>query len=447
MNVRLAAALLLALAVAGCPKSDTSPTKRTVKPTRTVTADAPTDKDKADNELLNEAMSTMDMKVRAEKLETLVARREAPEEVIFLKRQLLFTYAELGNIEKIESLASQIPIDDDLDGAEVRNAIAYTYAEKGIKLAEARALIMKALSVLDLLEAEESLPPGRNPESTRGYFLDTLGWIDHRAGKNREAAAVLEEAARRLDHATIRWHLGEAYLALGDHANAGKAFARAVVLDGGPDSEKAKESLDALGKDGKADTEALLKEAKAQRQEEVSKEKAEHQKQLLRNRLESATPEFTMTDYDGKRLDNAGLNATVTVLDFWASWCAPCKDELPIYQALYEKYKDRVRFLAVSVDNYKEEAEAFMKDEKFDFPYAYDDKQEVARQFDIQGLPTIVVIGPCGRINWVHKGFKTNIESLLTAQIDALLSERGQSCEMTPGALPTPAAPASTPAP
>ena len=443
MNVRLVAALLAAaVALTGCPKSESSssrPAKRTVKPTATISGDSKADKDKSDEELFNEALSTNDMKVRAEKLELIIGRREDPEEIIALKKHLLLAYAELGNVERIEELAEQIPIEDDLVGAEIRNAIAYTYAEKGIKLPEARALIMKSLSLLDLLEAEGGLNPDQDPEQTRGYFLDTLGWIDHRAGKNREAAAVLEEAARRLDHATIRFHLGEAYRALGDHASAGKAYARAVVLDAGEDSKKAAAQLEALGKEGKVDADALLKEARTARDAELDKEKAARQKQLLRNRIEEKTPEFAMTDFAGRKLDNTELQSTVTVIDFWASWCAPCKDELPIYQTLYEKYKDRVRFLAVSVDRYKEEAEAFMKDEKFDFPVAHDEMAKVAKDFDVEGLPTIVVIGPCGRINWVHKGFKTNIESILTAQIDALLSERGQSCDVK--------APAESPAP
>lgn len=425
MNVRRIAALaaLLALA-AGCgnpgmkdgpaPKGSADKTKA----------------ERSDEELYKEAMTTTDLKVRAEKLEVVLSHREDPDEIVSLKRQLLLTYAELGDVAKLEAYAKDVPMDDDYPGAEVRNAIAYTYAEKNIKLDKARALIMESLNVLDRMESDGTLPPRMDAEEIRGYYLDTLGWIEHRAGRNKEAAAMLEESAKRLDHATIRLHLGEAYAALGKFDDAGKAYARAAMLEG-DDAKKARELLEKLGKDGKVDSKALLAEAEGVRKKEIEQERVARERALLKNRLEEKAPDFAVKDFDGKTLDNASTKSTVTILDFWASWCAPCKEELPIYQKLFEKYKpQQVNFMAVSVDRYKEEAEAFMKDEKYDFPVAHDAKTEMAQKFEIEGIPTIVVIGPCGRINWIHQGFNRNIGTILTAQIDALLSEKGQSCEI-----------------
>lgn len=423
MKVRLAvAAAVAALFLAGCPSQKDGPRPKG-------SADR-TKAERSDEELYKEAMTTTDLKERVKKLEIVLSHREDPDEILGLKRQLLLAYAELGNIEKIEALAKDIPLEEDYPGAEIRNAIAYSYAEKGIKLDRARVLIMESLSALDRMESDGTLPPRMDPEEVRGYYLDTLGWIDHRSGRNKEAAAVLEEAARRLDHSTIRMHLGEAYRAQGEWQKAGDAFARAAMFEG-DDAKKSRALVEQLGTEGKIDAKAVLAAAQAVRDGELEKERKERERALLKNRLEETTPSFSMTDFDGKKLDNTDLKATVTVIDFWASWCAPCKEELPIYQTLFEKYKGaKVNFMAVSVDRYKEEAEAFMKDEKYDFPVAHDTKTDVAKSFEIEGIPTLVVIGPCGRINWIHQGFNRNIETILTAQINALLAEKGASCDL-----------------
>lgn len=425
MNVRLLAAALAVLLAAGCTGSGMKD-----GPDSKGSGTAKTKEERSDEEIYKEAMTTTDLKVRAEKLELVLSHREDPDEIVSLKRQLLLTYAELGNIEKIEQYAKEIPIEDDYAGAEVRNAIAYTYAEKGIKLDKARTLIMESLSALDRMESDGALPPRVDSEEVRGYYLDTLGWIEHRAGKHKEAAAMLEEAAKRLDHSTIRMHLGEALTSLQKYEEAGKAFARAAMFEG-DDAKKARQLLEKLGADGKVDVKALISEAEGVRKKELDEERVAKDKALLKNRLEEKAPEFAVKDFDGKLLDNGKTKSTVTVIDFWASWCAPCKEELPIYQTLFDKYKAKdVNFMAVSVDRYKEEAEAFMKDEKYDFPVAHDAKTEVAQKFEIEGIPTIVVIGPCGRINWIHQGFNRNIETILSAQINALLAEKGQSCEL-----------------
>lgn len=428
MTVRLGIAFAaLALLLSGCPQSAHDGNGAKASADRS-------SKERSDEELFKEAMSTTDLKERVKKLEIVLSHREDPDEILGLKRQLLLAYAELGDVDRIEALAKDIPLEEDYPSAEIRNAIAYTYAEKGVKLDRARALIMESLSALDRMESDGTLPPRMDAEEVRGYYLDTLGWIDHRSGRNKEAAAVLEEAVRRLDHSTIRMHLGEAYRALGELQKAGEAFARAAMFEG-EDAKKSRELIEQLGREGKVDSKALLAAAQAVRNEELEKEKKERERQLLKNRLEEKAPEFSITDFDGKKLDNSKLKSRVTVIDFWASWCAPCKEELPIYQTLFEKYKDeKVNFMAISVDRYREEAEAFMKDEKYAFPVSHDPppKTEVAKSFEIEGIPTLVVIGPCGRINWIHQGFNRNIETILTAQINTLLAEKDASCDLPP---------------
>jgi thiol-disulfide isomerase/thioredoxin len=423
----------------------------------------PTTEATSDEDLYNDAMSAKDAKVRVQKLETLYQRVGAdPEKKDFVARLLVQGYAEVGDIDKMEKMAAGITIDEDYQGASVQNAMAYAYADKGLKLDQARNLVIGALNQLDKLETEGP-PPQVDPEKfsgfieqNRGYFLDTLGWIDHRSGKDKEAIAVLEEAARRVPQSTIYFHLGEAYKATGDVATASKDYAKAAAFDE-DDSPKAKSALEDLEKQGKGvDAKALLSAAKAEHEKEVAKEKADldaraakdkvareermnaerdqAKKEALEDRLEKSAPTFAVSDLAGKKLDNTKLQKTVTVIDFWASWCGPCRLELPIYQTMFEKYKGKVQFVAISVDDTKDDATDYIKDAKFSFPVAYD--PDAAHAFRVTGLPTLFVIGPCGNINWIHRGFNPQIEVILPAQIDQLLQETTASCDAKKPAAP-----------
>src|SRR5687767_6273922 len=118
------AALLSLLLAAGCtPGPD--PSDDAASPRARRAADKGSNKDKSTEMMVQEAMAMTDLAARAKILEDVVKRREDPDEIVWLKRQLLYTYAELGEIEKVESLAKDIPVEEDLEGAEVRNAIAY----------------------------------------------------------------------------------------------------------------------------------------------------------------------------------------------------------------------------------------------------------------------------------------------------------------------------------
>ncbi len=465
MRTLLAPMLALLLVAACAPKAGTQPAggasdgKAAAKP-------AAGNAEKTVDELWTEARALKDPKERIKIREKILGMVEDPEARQVVSAELVQDYAETGDVEKMEAAAASISIEENYPGAQVRNAMAYAWAEKGTRLDKARAYILEALNILDHMEAGEGVPPTIDPESNdfkdfvednRGYFLDTLGWIDLKAGKPKEAIAVLEEAARRVDHSTIRYHLGEAYVSVGDVPNAIKAFVVAVAIES-EDSDKAKAALDKLVSQGKADKseiEKLVKEAKAAHAAKEAKDKADREereakakaaeiermkemkaeveKNALLFRKEDRTPEFDIASFDGKTTANGTLQKKVTVLDFWATWCGPCRVELPIYQGVFEKYKDKgVEFLAVSVDDSRDEAEEYVKDEEYSFPVAHDEDGALQRSFRINGIPTIVVIGPCGRINWVHRGFNPHIETVLVAQIEQLLSETSQSCEKDP---------------
>ncbi len=470
--LRAGFATCLGFLLAGCPKPGSDkPRARVVVDEdgrKKMIIDAPpgtTLKVRPPEDLWREARATRDPAHRVELLETLHAKVEgSPKEHV--ARELAMAYAEVGKIERMEAMLDAIEIEPDLAGAQVQNAVAYAYAEKGIKLDLARRLVMQALNTLDRSEAEGP-PPGadvgqeeflRFVDENRAYYLDTLGWIEHRAGKGREAVAVLQEAARRVEHAAIRFHLAEVHRALGDGTNAAKAYARSAALDDGEESAKARAALEQMVKEGKlreAEKKALLQEAESQvravREKERSereareleersqsdrrrdRERKEAEAGALEDRMEEKSPRFTLQDFDGRRIDSETLSRQVTVLDFWATWCGPCRLELPIYQQIYDRYKTQVRFVAVSVDKSRDLAEEYIKEASYTFPIAFDGDGTLSRVFQIEGIPTIVVIGPCGNINWVHQGFNPQIDVVLTSQIEQLLKEKNQRCAAESG--------------
>ncbi|MCX7978428.1 MAG: TlpA family protein disulfide reductase [Bdellovibrionaceae bacterium] len=79
-------------------------------------------------------------------------------------------------------------------------------------------------------------------------------------------------------------------------------------------------------------------------------------------------------------------------LDFWASWCSPCQQSIPHYNKLQSAYKDKVKFIAISADDTKDEALAFAKKIKFNFPVLWDENREITKKFQIQEIPTLIIM-------------------------------------------------------
>ena len=137
-------------------------------------------------------------------------------------------------------------------------------------------------------------------------------------------------------------------------------------------------------------------------------------------------PEFNLKTLGGESIRSADLKGKVVVLDFWATWCGPCIEELPQFQATVDRWADRpeVVFLAVSVDEDDDVVRRFMTRNDYDFPVARDGK--VDDDFGVSAIPTIVLIGREGRIQYRHVGFDpdADLTQKLSDEIGFLLGER-----------------------
>jgi peroxiredoxin len=116
-------------------------------------------------------------------------------------------------------------------------------------------------------------------------------------------------------------------------------------------------------------------------------------------------PAFSLTDLSGKRLDLASLRGRVVLLDFWATWCAPCLTEIPHFVDLQKRYRDRgLQIIGISLDDEAAEVRAFYQKLKMNYPVAIGDAALAERYGGVLGLPVAFVIGCDGRIRARHAG-------------------------------------------
>jgi thiol-disulfide isomerase/thioredoxin len=113
-----------------------------------------------------------------------------------------------------------------------------------------------------------------------------------------------------------------------------------------------------------------------------------------------ATPAFNGVDVQGQRWTAADLAGQVVVLNFWATWCAPCVEEMPSLQALHNSAENAPRVIAVNVKETASTVRRFMTAQRINMPIVLDPQGDLARQWGVRVYPTTVLIGPDGRARW-----------------------------------------------
>jgi thiol-disulfide isomerase/thioredoxin len=135
--------------------------------------------------------------------------------------------------------------------------------------------------------------------------------------------------------------------------------------------------------------------------------------------FEGKTPdrkEIKLSDYAGK----------VVLIDFWASWCPPCRDEMPQLIKFYKAHKDPgFEIIAVNIDNDIENMNHFLEklNPKPAFPIIVDNTQQIPPLFDIEAMPTTIFIDKKGKIRFRHDGFKDSYINDFNEELTQLLKE------------------------
>jgi thiol-disulfide isomerase/thioredoxin len=134
-----------------------------------------------------------------------------------------------------------------------------------------------------------------------------------------------------------------------------------------------------------------------------------------------AFPDLKTFNLEGKLPDTAGK---VVVVDFWASWCGPCKKAMPILKQLSGTYKDKpVVFLGVSLDESKSDMDEFLAKNPMPFAMVRDPKGKLAEALKIEGIPASFVIDAKGKITSMHTGLTTTLKQDYIQEIEAGLND------------------------
>ncbi len=113
-------------------------------------------------------------------------------------------------------------------------------------------------------------------------------------------------------------------------------------------------------------------------------------------------PAFTLERLDGKGdLAIESLRGKTVVLNFWASWCGPCRDEMPLLQQASERWKARnVAFVGIDIDDLRSDARSFLERFGVTYPNVYDGKSSTVGRYGVTGVPETYFIDPVGKIRY-----------------------------------------------
>jgi len=135
-------------------------------------------------------------------------------------------------------------------------------------------------------------------------------------------------------------------------------------------------------------------------------------------------PDFTLKSRSGENLKLSEFRGEVVMLNFWASWCGPCRQEMPLLEELYQHYKPLgFTILAVNVEDASSDAMAMLKDIPVSFPVLFDSDNKVSDIYGVEAMPSTVLINRDGNIRFVHLGYLPGYEVEYAREIKSLIQE------------------------
>lgn len=135
---------------------------------------------------------------------------------------------------------------------------------------------------------------------------------------------------------------------------------------------------------------------------------ANEDKALQKDDKKEKAPDFKVMNQDGKKVSLHDLLGKPIVINFWASKCPPCRKEMPEFNEVYKKYKDKVNFMMVDAIGFlgetKDTGEAFVKENKFSFPIFFDEDLSAQRTYGVTAFPTTYILDKDGNFSKGQSG-------------------------------------------
>ncbi len=136
-------------------------------------------------------------------------------------------------------------------------------------------------------------------------------------------------------------------------------------------------------------------------------------------------PDFTLKSDSGENLRLGEYRGQIVLINFWASWCGPCRQEMPLLDQLHKKYAPLgFTVLGVNVDQDPDQARAMLARIPVEFPVVFDSQSTVSEAYDVIAMPTTVVVDRNGDARYLHRGYKPGDEEEYQRQVRTLLMER-----------------------
>jgi peroxiredoxin len=145
---------------------------------------------------------------------------------------------------------------------------------------------------------------------------------------------------------------------------------------------------------------------------------------VVRAAAPAPAPDFTLPARDGGNVRLSDLRGQVVMINFWATWCGPCRQEMPLLQQIQAKYEPLgFTLVGINVEPDSAAAVTWLKQVSVSFPILFDQKNVVAEQFGVQGMPSSVFVDRAGNVRYVHRGYQPGDEAKYADMVRSLAKE------------------------